>query len=345
MLGLDLLAALTFSLVASSHQYELSQAEWMSQARYTHTQLRRGPDYAGVQQYRRPIVKTRHPVDWCAPGACPFMTVWSLDEASGQPRLNDRDSICGAACDLSDLNTVGQDTTNFLEGSAAALFVNADDDELFCTDGNCGGTTRLDFPDDITWGAWARFTDFPEDIRFAGKFSSFNVQGYQAEFATAGTLRCGISGTSLSTNFFGGLGATTNDYRHLVCRFDDTANTIEGVADGVAQGSPTSFTQDCCDNTVAAQLSRPGRTLEGQQDETFMIGQYLSIGQLCRMCACQIDGKKCACDSATPTSYASCSTDADCAGEALCSTGNLCEGRRVSECSSCTLPSCNVAAP
>jgi hypothetical protein len=349
MLGLDLLAALTFSLVASSHQYELSQADWMSHARYTHTQLRRGPDYAGVQQYRRPIVKTRHPVDWCAPGACPFIAVWSLDEADSTTRLNDRDASCGTACDLTDVNGTGQDTTNFLEGVASADFVQANAEAVTCTDANCGGTTRLDLNADFTFGAWARPRSLSTDnTPIIGKAQAGAYYAIYTK-SSGDAVQCVMNGTASSHFSDVQTSATAVDeWMHTACRYDNTAGDFELMIDAVGTGSPTNFTDVPIDTSGPFDLGRLTdfpNTWDGRTDEAWAIHDLLTTAEVCRICACQIDGKKCACDTATPTSYASCSTDADCAGEALCSTGGLCEGRRVSECSSCTLPSCNVAAP
>src|SRR3990172_12050712 len=85
-----------------------------------------------------------------------FVAWWDLEEGSGTRIATGGTCASGTDCDLTDNNTVGQDTTNFVEGTAAALYVQANNEYLSCTAATCN---KLLFTNSFVAGCWARTVD------------------------------------------------------------------------------------------------------------------------------------------------------------------------------------------
>jgi len=272
---------------------------------------------------------TSAPADWSPP----FVATWNFDEASGTRAASGGSCSAGSDCDLTDNNTVTQDTTNFKEGVAAADFTRANDESLSCLNATCdeliapaGGS--------FTVGCFFRTDDTAGD---QGLFDTLEA-GATAGFAITRTTATSLMDFKIADS--GGVILMTagvdswplNTWTHLVGRFDNDADAMSVVVNGVQIGGTT--TQDDIGASGDPFVIGSNETIDpsGQADECFYIDQALTDAQICRMCSCGIDGdndignEKCLCSGADATVYAA-------------------NGRNTTQCGGCTLPACNAVAP
>jgi hypothetical protein len=312
-----------------------------------HSPLQLAQDYGGgAQVLANPTQFYTAATDWCTPTTCNWAALYHLDEVSGN-RANDADTVLGANGNLTDGNTV-ESSTAAQEGTRAADFERSTTEYLICTDGNCGGGTGFDPPNDFSIVAWIQL----ESSVGLGQQSIMHKLGggdvYQFLVQTNDTVRFSIYSSSTihcdSTST-----AAIGSYTHVAARFDDTANNMDVYVDATDECSATQ-TGTCCDGAGDFELSwnNAFNAFDGLQDEVAFINDLLTPQEICRVCACQIDGLKCTCGE-DGISYASCATDSDCrqcvgcSAEALCNAG-ICTGRQTA-CDSCPLPACNAGAP
>jgi hypothetical protein len=280
------------------------------------------------------------PADWSSS----FDGIWLLEESSG---TRDNTGTCGGTpsdCDLSEVNPpIGNDTTNKMEGSAAADFTAANTEYLTCADATC---TTLDYSSDASWGCWARATQDSQD-RIIDKEDT--TDGYRLQRRSQDEQRCSVEASNVLVHADGANNSWPNDnaYYHVACVFDDVSNTLQPFLNGATSGSgSTANALGASTRDFELSANTSGAAWEGQLDECWTIGDVLTAAEICRICSIQIDGGLGWCDD-TPTAYEACSTDADCNGRAgACNTtDSLCTGRNDSKCLGCTLPACNAAAP
>ena len=273
---------------------------------------------------------TSAPADWSPP----FVATWNFDEASGTRAASGGSCSAGSDCDLTDNNTVLQDTTNFKEGVASADFTKVNDESLSCLNATCDELIAAP-GDSFSYGCFARADVDGSEIHFMEVSNEASgLDGYKLIRGEGlDTIDCQVSDAGGSVT---GTGVTdawpVNVMTHAVCVFDNSADTIQAYINGKTSGSPA--TQD----DVAATSENfyigtdAGLDINGQTDECFFIKQVLTDAQICRMCSCGIDGdndignEKCLCSGADPTVYAA-------------------NGRNTTQCGGCTLPSCNAVAP
>jgi len=292
------------------------------------------------------------PADWTS-----SFIYWDLDEASGT-RVNSG-GVCGTDCDLSDNNTVTQDTTNEVEGTAGASFASANNEYLSCTHATCGASNELGFASsggtggDLTIFAWVRPTA-DADMSIMTKF---NADGYRMRrVATNDLFSCTIDGTSTASLTAGNNTLPINETHHVACRFNDTANTLDVFVDGAEDTTNADPTPADINVETGRQFEISENSVSqvnGMIDGAGAINDVLTDQELCRICSIHVDGSLGLCDQSTPANYKACSTDADCRPTgnttAVCDTTNgTCSGRNATgtpNCGGCTLPACNAAAP
>ncbi|MHA2313220.1 MAG: LamG-like jellyroll fold domain-containing protein [Candidatus Thorarchaeota archaeon] len=278
---------------------------------------------------------------------------WDLEEASGA-----RDALwgtCGNDCDLTDNNTVGQDATNYVEGSASADFVAANNESLSCTNVTCD---ELKVATTFTAGCWVRDTGDAAASRIIRMFTSAGSHGYRlSRNATNDSFSCTIGdGTDTQSQDSSNNSLPVNTFTHSVCVADDSEILpyINGALNGCTAGG-TCQDQNGPDgassSTFVLSDDIAAFDLQGQLDECFVDDAAWTAAQVCFACSCELDGKLCMCDGSDPTSYKSCTIDSDCQvvgnTTALCN-GGTCVGRNNTEainCGSCTMPNCNASAP
>jgi hypothetical protein len=300
------------------------------------------------------------PPDWCGS----FDAIWSLDESSGTRSVQSCASC--SDCNLTDNFTVTQNTTAFIEGTAAADFAVANTEWLSCTDAVCN---ELDYTSTLSAGCFVRRATVSAWQNLLTKKTPGTVDGYalmahsifgecadptNALFAivddgpSSPCIACSTA-TSDTTDRL----SSTETWYFTGMVYDDSGDTLtiylRGGVDSV------SCTQGAIDNAIAFNLGAQNGTWHhnGELDECWSVGgKALTAAELCRICSCgpsNVDNR-CACNSANQTLYFPCLTNADCNtgdGNGICdTTAGTCQGYNHSECEGCTLPTaCNASPP
>lgn len=279
--------------------------------------------------------------DWSAS----FVAWWDLDESSGTRVATGGACSAGSTCDLTDNNTVTQNTTTEVEGSAAAQFTGANNEYLSCNNGTCDALT--DITGNITFGCWSRADS---NVSNHGLIhNTWSNNGYFLRISTnsSGRYDCGVSqGTASQQADTGTSSAVTDTNTHVVCALNDTVE-LQGFVDGVPAGTPnTSLSAMTAPTTQSFQISRSATSndWDGMLDECFVIDDFLTDAEICRICSCQIDGSLCTCAGA---SYLDNGRNSQtCSGGTCTGDSNTCTTNAdCGSCSSCTLPDCDAAAP
>jgi hypothetical protein len=315
-----------------------------------------------------PAGADEYPTDWTSA----FNAVWSCEEAAGLTV----DNLEGNANnDLTDVNTVARDATNKKHLTQACHLNNnaSEGRRLECAHTTC---SELQFSSSYTIGAWVRPTAIP--VGQSGNaqenhiFDSLTVSPADGlrmfRKETSGTspqqMRCqiGTTGTPAIVSNITIANAWADDtWKHAVCVFNDTADTLLAYWDGKCHDTPT-----CTSSSVPGtmnpstrpnfRIGGPGNgSLNARVDEMFAINKALTDQQICRIASVGIDGKLGTCADGDLTRYKSCNTNGDCLSGAVCETcadadceagtGKACVGRNNTEAQACDLPACNVVAP
>ncbi len=281
------------------------------------------------EQFSRRADGVVTPLDWTGS----FVAVYDC-ENSGNLGLNETavGMGCGTDCDLTNNNTVTQNTTDFVTGSASCDFASASDQFLDCAAATCEET--LVAGPSHTFGCWARPDGEPNDTEIMGNRFSGSAGGARMRSQGNEAIRSEMGdGTSNFTNVHDGGDFADATWTHAVQRLDaDGAGEWVGFADAVEDGGPTAVTTDMAAGSGDFVLSSATGSADwnGELDECWVIADVLTNAEICRICSCGIDGTAgpCVCDGATYTD----------------------EGRNDSSdpgCSSCSLVgvACNAAAP
>lgn len=301
------------------------------------------PELADMRVLRRPLRYSTTtttsadlaPSDWSGS----MVAWWDEEEADNATALNHSGVTCGTDCNLTDVNTVPRDTTNFVEGIKAASFTSANNEAQNCADATCD---ELDCTgsNDLTIGLWLR----PTLVGTAKTLVTNGTgNGYQLKTNTTPAVEFLLGAGTQTTATSGTI--STNTWVHAVGQFSDASNTMQVFLNGATSGS--SATQGTCGADGSSfQLG----VASGQIDEAFIAKKTLTAAQICRICSCGIGGKKCLCDGTVQTLYKACTADADCqTANAAGKCSNLfCTGVNGATnpgCGSCTLASCNASAP
>jgi hypothetical protein len=266
--------------------------------------------------------------DWSAS----FVAWWAFEESAGSAALANDSTSCGTAgtdCDLTDSGTVGRDTTNYQEGSQSATF--ASSDYFSCQDSTCDELDAIGSGESLTFGCWWRSgNDSTQQIIDNWDGSGGGRGGYKADRdSNNDRATCYVRDTNSEYNILTQNNSMPADdsWIHYVCQMtDDGTGSFRTYINGEENSNLTTTTPEIgADGEDFFLGSQNGSTpfMLGELDECFVIFDYLTAAEVCRVCSCQIDGSLCTCDG---TSY----NDA---------------GRNSSDCGSCTLPDCNAAAP
>lgn len=253
----------------------------------------------------------------CSQGVCLASVIasWSLDEVSGTRYAS---GTCGADCNLTDNNTVGQDTSSKTEGSASAYFNKRPVPEyLSCTKANCG---ELYPSGSFTYGCWGNRTSktastTPLDQPTAMWTFDWGLQSppnpllpnYKTGFAlmarastVAGDFsECWIGrGSGDWSRAFSAIGSFPIDgsFHHTACVYDNAAPSIKNYTDGKG-ANPVSLLTPIVHSSKNFNIgvSDPGVTdkhWDGQLDECFVHPNALTDKQICEICKFGVKGNR-----------------------------------------------------
>jgi hypothetical protein len=240
--------------------------------------------------------------------------VWYLEEGSTTTRASS--GSCTTACGLARTGQTTSNTTNFMQGAASNTFDGVNDD-LNCTNANCG--TALGATSNVTFGCWTRVTAYPNNLTNATLLTRYTGTSGYALFLTwnTGVMQCTINSTTVVAT----TANATGTFAHLVCVFDDTANTVEPFRNGVSDKTAASVSTLSSGTATFNLGNNSGATqdYQGDLDECFVWKGAMTAAEVCRVCSCGIDGSLCT-YNALSNAWAN-------------------TGRNVSLCGSCTLPS------
>jgi hypothetical protein len=234
-----------------------------------------------------------------------ILASWMLDEASGT-RVNAKGD---PTMDLAVNGSVTQDTTNKIQGVAAAKFI----DNSTYLSVTAAAISNLVSP--LSVGCWIRPTASPSLGFFLGRWGThgflLDQEGTNARFY----IRVSSTNYQTSGGAFGGI----NAFHHVVGTYAHPSMIVytDGQNTGTATAGAALPTE-----SVQFQLgtSNAGFPYAGQLDECFIASGALAPTQVCRICSCGLDGSLCTCSGASYTS----------------------SGRNASNCGSCTMTPCNA---
>jgi len=230
---------------------------------------------------------------------------WDMEEDGTANRVSS-----GGAGSL-DLDTDGasltRDGTNKKRGDYAVPVASSGSTNL--ADGQVLATD-LSGEDDFTMGCWTRFSaDNASTVM--GRWDGND--GYRINrTGNPKRARCWVDAKS---DVYTGAVYAWNEFEHVACRYDASANEIEAFLNGQATGSATSqtnFTSRATEFVIGADSSRAANEMNGQVDECFLHLTALDDAAICKICSCGIDGSKCFCDGSAPTSYTNKGDSAEC---------------------------------
>lgn len=240
---------------------------------------------------------------------CPSMLAcWMLDEASGT-RTNAQGTTSRNLTESG--GTTANDTTNKMEGTAAALLVA--NIWLQTTD-----ATLKAIPAPFTCGLWARKTASNSMIVF-GAYNG-TVNGWQVWHNSDTNWQFQMFGGG--NNIYFTPGNAANTWTHVAVRYGGGASgtTLQSYKDGL----PRTTAEGPYIVSTGTVFQVGSGSYAGQIDELWCAGSVLSDAAICRICSCGVRGEQCTC---TGSSFAT-------------------TGRNASACSSCTLPAlCNAPTP
>jgi hypothetical protein len=246
---------------------------------------------------------------------------WDMEEASGT-----RSAIGGSCsplsdCNLTDPSSVGNNTTDFIEGSAAGEFVTASADRIACAVATCTDITGI--TSNYSHFAFARHeTDETGDLGIIGaeNGTTGGVITYWDDSANTiatdsadGTdqVACGGSDTwAVDTWAYVGASVTGG-------ATDEIQNYFNGETDG--SPCPQEDLAASGDNFKISSGNVGYDEFDGQIDLSCVFNQSLSAAEHCYLCSCGILGNE----------FGQCTYS----GSSFVATG-----QNVSQCGSCTLP-------
>jgi hypothetical protein len=235
-----------------------------------------------------------------------MLAAWMLDEASGT-RTNAQGTT---SRNLTDTGGVGNDTTNKMQGAAAALFTNAVGFALTTPD---AGLENLVSP--LSLGCWVRPASTKTNMFLQGRPSATNNVLIDQDLSNW-VFYIYSNAHSISAP------SVQNTFSHVVGTYAEPAMKlyVNGALAATGSSGITLAT-----TTTPWEISDAGASyVWGQVDECFVTNVALSAASVCRICSCGLDGALCTCN-----------------GTAFTTTG-----RNATACGACTLPAdCSAAAP
>jgi hypothetical protein len=203
-----------------------------------------------------------------------MMGAWMFDEASGN-RINAQGN---ATLDLPPAGTVSNDTTNKMEGTAAANF----------TAGKIGivaSTVTLPGPV-FSIGCWLRPTGTANGVWEhwfpGGAYLSTTASNLTFAVSAASAV------TALPANTYAHIVGTLGPVNQILYKNGQLAQSVAKGAFGAVAGRDLVFSQ--------------ASNWTGQMDECFFSAAELPAAAICRICSCGIRGEQCICNG---TAYAS----------------------------------------
>lgn len=272
------------------------------------------------QQYNHPFAPraaggASTPLDWTAS----FNAVWLLEEASGT-RANETSTICGSSCDFSDNNTVTQDTTHYIEGSAGASVLGTNNEYLSAT-----SFDTLPGTGDFSVGMWF-YNSGSDDIGNILTFLDAQADGiYIQNHSGNNQIGCYLDGASTLTS-----PDCDGEWCHVACTYaNDADDEVNLYIDGAAASSPGTLTSRNSyqgNNNRSVPDYRSAFDIDATFDEVWSIADTeLTGAQIARIAACGVDGTSgpCTCSGTSWTSKGR--VDANCTAADNpydCCTGN-----------------------
>ena len=230
----------------------------------------------------------------CPSGIClePVVAWWSLDEASGTRAASG--GSCGDAgsdCDLSESSgdTIEQNTTHYMEGSASATFYTGHQEYLSCTDATCN---ELDYEGNSTFGCWVYPTNDTTTMAFMQNGNASGGYALQRISSNDGTqIQIGNGTNFVSTN--DASSQPLNTWTHII---GSTINNTTGRGYVYVNGTlKISYTPgpmlQGSSNFALSKISN-GQTWGGLLDECFSTNITYTNSQICEICRFGLDGEE-----------------------------------------------------
>ena len=230
----------------------------------------------------------------CPSGIClePVVAWWSLDEASGTRAASG--GSCGDAgsdCDLSESSgdTIEQNTTHYMEGSASATFYTGHQEYLSCTDATCD---ELDYNGNSTFGCWVYPTNDTSTMAFMQNGNASGGYALQRISSNDGTqIQIGNGTSFVSTN--DASSQPLNTWTHII---GSTINNTTGRGYVYVNGTlKISYTPgpmlQGSSNFALSKISN-GQTWGGLLDECFSTNITYTNSQICEICRFGLDGEE-----------------------------------------------------
>lgn len=303
--------------------------------------------------------------DWTA--ACEL--ILDFEDGSAANICDNDLGNCGVTCDMTNINTITSSGDSVV-GSLSGDFEESDNDRCEVETYNEG-----DDRDPLglagisgSWGGWIQLEEAHSNMRILqgggvnGSFS-LNPDAFGSELDDYG---CSVSDDSNDLTFVqtGGGIQVVGEWHHVVCVWNDSTDTLLAMADGVDNAitptieDATAIGTGDFDDPFTLSVGNIGLEWDGKEDEMFNCPNLiLTEAEVCRICACGWEGKKCSQDPTTATDYAECTTNADCTSGAICAADggedncqgtNCCMGQVASTdpgCNGCDLPAANTTDP
>jgi len=230
----------------------------------------------------------------CPSGIClePVVAWWSLDEGGDTTRI--AGGICGDAgsdCDLSESSgdTIEQNTTHYMEGSASATFYTGHQEYLSCTDATCN---ELDYEGNSTFGCWVYPTNDTTTMAFMQNGNASGGYALQRISSNDGTqIQIGNGTNFVSTN--DASSQPLNTWTHII---GSTINNTTGRGYVYVNGTlKISYTPgpmlQGSSNFALSKISN-GQTWGGLLDECFSTNITYTNSQICEICRFGLDGEE-----------------------------------------------------
>jgi hypothetical protein len=266
---------------------------------------------------------------------------------------------CGTDCDLTNYNTVTQDTTNYREGAASCSFDADANEYLSCVGATCEELKLDTLSGDKDWivGGW-----YWVDLSHANAnhktwlmIQGGPWEGYYMEVRKSTTQIIGWVGDGAVPpgTWSGSTSWPDDQWRHAIQTFDDGTDGGEVYENGSDVGGGSQEDTDGSEGPFFISYSGTGSDLEGKADEIFVMENVtLSAAEACYIPSCGLAGQFCTCRTLDGTKYLGCAVDADCRQCATCSasavcdtTNGTCSGYNNTRAGGCTLSDCNQASP
>lgn len=259
-----------------------------------------------------------------------MVAVWEMEESTGATRLDSAGTSCGTDCNLNDVNSVVKDTTNKVTGTASGSYTASSSQDLECNITTTCEELNFTTSGDLSWFCFARTAQDTVNQRIMVKANSDYGMFRSASLDAASCQIVKTDNTSVFADGSSNEWAAGTTWHLITCIYKDSTDQLFERLDGAAAGTDSSGATSIRDSSGTVPSFAIGRAgsggyWDGQIDTCGVYRGLITDQTRCFVCSCGVNGELCTCDSGSPTSYSN-------------------AGRRVSNCNSCTLPSCNASA-